>query len=79
MTLEVFADLGGRHFLQFAQEIVGQLAQPVFLPQLQLQVGGEVGGHFRIGHGPVSLAGMGQAGERGEGAELVVGRRRPSR
>ncbi|MNP85880.1 hypothetical protein D3C76_1858120 [compost metagenome] len=51
---------------------MGQLPQPMLLPQLRSQVRGEVGGHFGIGHGPVSLAGVGQASKRVERAELVV-------
>ena len=78
MFLQVFIDLCGRHFLQRAQQVMGQLAQTMSLAQFPGQVRGEVGGHFRIRQRPVSLAGVGQFGVGVEGAELVVGRRRPS-
>ena len=70
------ADLRRRDFLQFAQEIMGQLAQAVLVPQLAGQVRGEVGGHLGVGHGPVGLTGVRQAGPGGQGTQLVVGRRR---
>ena len=74
MPLQVLGDFRRRHFLQADQQIVGQLAQAMLLPQFLRQVRGEVGGHFGVGHGPVRLAGVRQAGESGEGAEFVVRR-----
>ena len=69
----MFVDLRCRDFLQFTQQVVIQRFQPVLLAQLLGQVGRQVGGHFRIGHGPVSLPGVGQVGKGGQGAQLVVG------
>lgn len=74
--LQVLIDLRRRHFLQGAQQVMGQLPQAVSLAQFPGQVRGEVSGHFRVRQRPVSLAGVGQFGVGVEGAELVVGRRR---
>ena len=63
MFLQVLIDLRRRHFLQGAQQVMGQLPQAVSLAQFPGQVRGEVGGHFRIRQRPVSLAGVGQLGK----------------
>jgi hypothetical protein len=72
----MLAHFGGRDFLQFAQQVMIQLAHPVLAAQLLRQMRHQIGRHLRIGHGPVSLAGMRQLRESGERAELVIRRRR---
>jgi len=62
MFLQVFIDLRRRHFLQGAQQVMGQFTQAVSLAQFLGQVRREVGGHFRVRQRPVSLAGVGQFG-----------------
>lgn len=76
ITLQMLADFCGRDFLQLAQQVVIQLAHPMLAAQLIRQMRHQVRRHLRIGHGPVSLAGVRQARERGERAELVIRRRR---
>ncbi|RMN04452.1 hypothetical protein ALQ69_05486 [Pseudomonas savastanoi pv. glycinea] len=72
MTLECFADLGCGDFLQRAEHLVGDCGDTVGVAQFVGQIRREVGGHFRIGHRPVSLAGIGQARVAGQRAKLVI-------
>jgi len=58
ITLQMLAHFCGRDFLQFAQQVVIQLAHPVLAAQLFRQMRHQIGRHLGVGHGPVSLAGM---------------------
>ena len=49
---------GGGDFLQAAEQAVGHLGKAMALAQQGGHKAGQVGGHFRIGQGPVSLASL---------------------
>ena len=71
-----FTNLRGRCFLQAAEQVVRELLYTMALAQHASQVLQQVGGHFGIGHGPVRGTGIRQPGPAGQGAQLVVRRRR---